>query len=144
MIGNESSHSMSVEDEGFGFGFRALGWELFAVPEEADAGGIAHTDYELATGVVGRSGGGDKGFLRDQLTIGLDRDPRRFTGADYQGERRFFSGLGDGSGGRADTGVVGFFGRGRSLRSGQCWGRSSALRRFGKELGRWRGRCGPG
>ena len=43
--------SFSVKDHGSYFGFRALGGDFFAVPEEIDAGGVAGFDYDFAAGV---------------------------------------------------------------------------------------------
>lgn len=75
LIGSGRSHPSRVEDEGFSFGFGALGWELFAIPEEADAGGVTYADDEFAIGVERSDGGGNESFLRDELAVGLNRDP---------------------------------------------------------------------
>lgn len=103
---------MGIEDEGFGFGFGALGWELFAVPEETYAGGVADSDDEFASGVKGSGGGGDKSFLAHELAIGLDRDPGSFCGPDdqRQGLRWFCGGLGIAGGEGANGDVRRFFG----------------------------------
>ena len=87
LIGTGSSHPLGIEDEGLGFGFGALGWELFAVPEETYAGGVANSDHEFATGVEGSGGGRDQSFLAHELTIGLDGDPGSLGGADDQSQR---------------------------------------------------------
>ncbi len=75
------AHALGVEDESFRFGFCSLRLDLFAIPEEADAGGVADPDYQLARGVEGRCGGRDQSFLGDQLSVGGDGDPGVFGGA---------------------------------------------------------------
>ena len=118
LIGSGSSHPLRVEDEGFGFGFGALGWELFAVPEKTNAGGVADSDDEFTRGVEGSGGGRDESFLAHQLAVGLDGDPGGFGGADNQSQRLrgFFGGLGV-TGGEGSNGDVRCFlgGNGRSL-----------------------------
>ena len=101
---------MRVEDEGFGFGFGALGWELFAVPEETYAGGVADSDDEFTSGVERSGGGGDESFLADELAIGLDGDPGSFSGPNDQRERWFCGGPGVAGGERANGDVRGVFG----------------------------------
>ena len=83
-IGGESSHSLLVEDEGFGLSFGALGWELFAVPEETYARGIADADDKFARGVKCRIRWGDESFLRDELSVRGNGDPGVFCGANHQ------------------------------------------------------------
>ena len=47
LIGGESSHTFCVEDEGLGLRFGALRWELFTIPEETYACGIANANHEF-------------------------------------------------------------------------------------------------
>lgn len=112
LIGSGSSHPLGIEDEGSGFGFGALGWELFAVPEETYAGGVADSDDEFTSGVEGSGGGRDESFLAHELAIGLDGDPGSFGGADNQSQRLrgFFGGLGVAGGEGANGDVRCFFG----------------------------------
>jgi hypothetical protein len=42
---------LGVEGESLGLGLGALGWDLFPLPEEADTGGVADADDQLAAGV---------------------------------------------------------------------------------------------
>jgi len=109
---------LGIEDEGFGFGFGALGWELFAVPEETYAGGVANSNHELASGVERSGGGRDQSFLAHELTIGLDGDPGSLGGADNQSQRLrgFFGGLAVAGGKGSNGDLRCFFGcNGRSL-----------------------------
>ena len=77
---------MRVEDEGFGFSFGALGWELFAVPEETHSRGIADADDKFTRGVKCGIGWGDQSFLCDELSVGGDRDPGGFCGSNHKGQ----------------------------------------------------------
>jgi len=90
-----SAHALGVEDESFRFGFCSLRLDLFAIPEEADASGVADPDDQLARGMEGRCSGGDQSFLGDQLSVGGDRDPGVFGGAHDQFESgcRFLGGF---------------------------------------------------
>ena len=112
LIGSGSSHPLRVEDEGFGFGFGALGWELFAIPEKTNAGGVADSDDEFTRGVEGSGGGRDQSFLAHELTVGLDGDPGSLGGADYQSQRLrwFLDRLGITGGEGANGDVRRFFG----------------------------------
>ena len=76
------AHALGVEDKSFRFGLCSLRLDLFAIPEEADAGGVADPDDQLARGMEGRCGGSDESFLGDQLSVGGDGDPGVFGGAD--------------------------------------------------------------
>src|SRR5215469_19168 len=87
-IGGEGSHSLRIEDEGFGFRFGALGWELFAVPEETHSCGIADANDKFPRGAERGIRWGDESFLRDELSVGGDRDPGVFRGAHYKGQVR--------------------------------------------------------
>ena len=64
-----------VEDVSLGFGFRTLGWDLLAIPEETDSGGIAGSHDDFARGTHRGVGRCDESFLADGLTVGGDRDP---------------------------------------------------------------------
>src|SRR5215831_13536653 len=86
LIGGESSHSLRVENEGFGFRFGAPWRKLFAVPEETYAGGISHANNKFPRGMKRGISWGDEGFLCDELSVGSDRDPGVLCGADYKGQ----------------------------------------------------------
>ena len=73
---------MRIEDESLGFGFSSMRCDLFAVPEEADARGVADSDDKFTRGVEGSRSGCDQGFLREELSVRGDGDPGVFAGAD--------------------------------------------------------------
>ena len=77
---------MCVEDEAFGFGLGALGWEFLSIPDERDSGCVADSNYKLASGVIAGRGRSDESLLRDELSVGGDGDPGVFAGPDHQGE----------------------------------------------------------
>lgn len=77
---SDGVHALGVEDESFCFGLCSLRLDLFAIPEEAHAGGVADPDYQFACGMEGRRCGGDQSFLGDQLSVGGDGDPGVFGG----------------------------------------------------------------
>ena len=85
LVGRDS-HSLCVEDKGFGFRFGALWRAFFAVPEEAHARGVADADYEFTRGVERGVGWGDESLLCDELSVGGDGDPGIFCGSDHNGQ----------------------------------------------------------
>jgi hypothetical protein len=74
--------SGGVEDVGFYFTFVALGGDFFAIQEEADAGGVARSHYDLVSGADGGVRGRDEGFVDDWFSVGDEGDPGGFLGAD--------------------------------------------------------------
>jgi len=100
--------ALRIKDEGLRFGFGALGWELFAVPQEADTGRIADPDDKLALRAERSGGRRDQSFLGDELSVGGDRDPGVFAGTDDQGESssRLLGGCRDGGAKGTDGHVV--------------------------------------
>ncbi len=96
--GRGDAHAVGIEDEGFYFGFGAVGGDFLAIPEESDSGGVADAGDDFTAGADGGMGGGDEGFLADGLAVGLDGDPGSFLGADHerQGSGGFCGRLGNG------------------------------------------------
>ena len=78
------AHAIGGEDVGSDFSFGAVGGDFFAVPEEADSGGVAGLDDDLAVGANGSVGGSDESFVADAASVGRDGDPGVFRGADDQ------------------------------------------------------------
>ena len=78
--------ALGVEGEGFGAAFDALRWEFLAVPEEADRSGVADSYDQFARGMESGRGRGDQHFPGDELSVGGDRDPGIFAGADNQSD----------------------------------------------------------
>jgi hypothetical protein len=80
--GGDDAHAVGIEDEGFYFGFAAVGGDLLAIPEESDSGGVADPGDDFVAGADRGMGGGDEGFPADALSVGDDGDPGSFVGAD--------------------------------------------------------------
>jgi hypothetical protein len=80
--GGNGSHAGGVEDEGFYFGFGAVGGNFMAVPEKGDSGGVADSGDDFAVGVDGGVSGGDESFLADELSVGQYGNPGGFLCAD--------------------------------------------------------------
>lgn len=135
-----SAHALLIEDEGFRFGLGALGQDLVTIPEEADTGGVADPDDQLARGVEGSRGGSDQSFLGDELAVGGDGDPGVLSGADdeFESGRRFVGGFRD-RGARGTDGRVSFLfdlNRIRICAGSRCGDRS------GRVIGSGRSCCG--
>ena len=75
LSGGNDSHAGGIEDEGFYFGFGAVGGDFLAVPEEGDSGGVADAGDDFSEGVDGGVSGGDESFLADELSVGEDGNP---------------------------------------------------------------------
>src|ERR1700728_3931268 len=105
-----------VEGVGFDFAlsFVAREWDFLAIQEKAYTGCVSGVDYDLTGGANGGLRGCDQGLFEQGLTVGNDRDPGSFGGADQQREsRRRFCRGGVGGGriiagsGRAGGGFAG-------------------------------------
>jgi len=70
--GGDYAHAGGIEDEGFYFGFGAVGGDFLAIPEEGDAGGIADAGDDFVTGADRGVGWGDESFVADGLAVGGD------------------------------------------------------------------------
>jgi hypothetical protein len=86
-LAGDFTHALGIEDVGFYLGFGALGGNLLAIPQKADARGVADARNDLAAGANGGVRGGNQSFLTDRLTIGGDGNPGSLSRADHQLKR---------------------------------------------------------
>lgn len=101
-------HALGVEGEGFGLAFGALRREFLVVHDEAHSRGVADLYNQFARGVESGRGGGDQRLPGDVVSVGGDRDPGVFAGADDQSEpdHRFLGGSGSRIAVRTDGYVI--------------------------------------
>jgi hypothetical protein len=78
------AHALGIENVGFNLGFGALGRDLLAIPQKADASGVADSGNDLAAGADGGVRRRDESFLADRLAIGGDGDPGSLGRADHE------------------------------------------------------------